>query len=414
MKRRVVVTGAGVVTPIGIGLPDFWDSLIQGRSGVGRITRFDTEGYRCQIAAEVRNFDPGPYIEEKDRRKMARFAQFACVASKMAVDDANLDLSKEDPKRVGVLIGSGIGGLDVIEEEHTRILSGGPRKVSPLFIPRLIIDIASGWVSIFFGLRGPNSAVVTACATGAHAIGDASRIIERGDAEVMIAGGVEAAITPLALAGFSAARSLSTRNEEPERASRPFDRDRDGFVIGEGAGIVILESAEHALNRGARIYAEMAGFGMSADAYHLTAPSPEGEGAAEAISMALADADLDPTDVDYINAHGTSTLLNDRCETLAIKRVFGESAYKIPVSSTKSMTGHLLGAAGGVEFIVMLLAINKGAIPPTINYQIPDPGCDLDYVPNSPRVGEVDVAISNSFGFGGHNAVLVAKRFREP
>ena len=413
MKRRVVITGCGVVTPVGIGLDDLWDSLINGRSGIGRVTRFDPGGYRCQIAAEVKDFDPAPYIEEKDLKRMARFVQFACAASKMAVRDANLDVEREDPRKIGVLIGSGIGGLDIIEEEHKRLLKGGPGRVSPLFIPKLIIDIASGWVSILFGLRGPNSAVVTACATGAHAIGDACRIVERGEAEAMITGGTEAAITPLALSGFSAARSLSTHNEEPERASRPFDARRDGFVMGEGAGVVILESLEHAKKRGARIYAEVAGFGMSGDAYHLTAPSPEGKGAAEAISMALQDAGLRPGDVDYINAHGTSTQLNDKCETMAIKSVFGEHAYKILISSTKSMTGHLLGAAGGVEFIVTLLTIEKGVIPPTINYEVPDPDCDLDYVPNSLREADVDVAVSNSFGFGGHNAVLVVKRFKE-
>lgn len=413
MKRRVVITGCGVVTPVGIGLDDLWDSLINGRSGIGRVTRFDPGGYRCQIAAEVKDFDPAPYIEEKDLKRMARFVQFACAASKMAVRDANLDVEREDPRKIGVLIGSGIGGLDIIEEEHKRLLKGGPGRVSPLFIPKLIIDIASGWVSILFGLRGPNSAVVTACATGAHAIGDACRIVERGEAEAMITGGTEAAITPLALSGFSAARSLSTHNEEPEKASRPFDARRDGFVMGEGAGVVILESLEHAKKRGARIYAEVAGFGMSGDAYHLTAPSPEGKGAAEAISMALQDAGLRPGDVDYINAHGTSTQLNDKCETMAIKSVFGEHAYKILISSTKSMTGHLLGAAGGVEFIVTLLTIEKGVIPPTINYEVPDPDCDLDYVPNSLREADVDVAVSNSFGFGGHNAVLVVKRFKE-
>lgn len=402
----------GVVTPVGIGLDDFWESLIHGRSGVGRITRFDPKGFRSQIAAEVKGFDPTLYIDEKDLKRMALFTQYACVASKMAIEDAGIEPEKLDRKRVGVYIGSGIGGLDVIEEEHKRLLEDGPRRITPTFIPRLIIDIASGWVSILFGFKGPNMACVTACATGAHAIGEAYRIIEMGDADIMIAGGAEAAITPLALAGFSASRSLSTRNNEPERASRPFDLERDGFVIGEGAGIVVLESLDHAMARGAHIYAEIKGYGLTGDAYHLTAPSPDGEGAAMAIEMALKEAGLAKEDIGYINAHGTSTQLNDRCETDAIKKVFGKHAYKIPISSTKSMTGHMLGAAGGVELVATALTIERGKIHPTINYQTPDPRCDLDYVPNIAREVEVDAAISNSFGFGGHNAVLVLKRFK--
>ncbi|HAV42986.1 TPA: beta-ketoacyl-[acyl-carrier-protein] synthase II [bacterium] len=411
MKRRVVVTGVGAVTPVGVDVSSFWDSLLTGRSGVSRITRFSLEGYRSQIAAEIKDFDPSRFLDQKDQRHMARFTQFAYAAARMAIEDAGLDLKKEDPTKIGVLIGSGIGGLDVIEEEHKKLLEEGPRKITPFFIPKLITDIASGWVSISFGFKGPNSAVVTACASGAHAIGDAYRIIQRQEAEVMVTGGTEAAITPLALAGFSAARSLSTRNDDPERASRPFDRERDGFVVGEGAGIVILESKEHAVERGAHIYGEIVGYGMSGDAYHLTAPAPRGEGAARAIKAAIKDAGVAPEDVDYINAHGTSTPLNDKCETEAIKDVFKESAYKIPISSTKSMIGHLLGAAGGVEFIVTLLTIERGVIHPTINYESPDPECDLDYVPNSPREARVNVAISSSFGFGGHNAVLIAKRF---
>lgn len=411
MRIRTVITGMGVVTPIGIGLEAFWESLIQGRSGVGRITRFDPDGFRCRIAGEVKGFDPTPYIEAKDLKRMILFTQYACVASKMAIEDAGLELERIDPKRVGVYIGSGIGGLEVMEEEHKRFIEEGPRRIGATFIPKLIIDIAAGWVSILFGFKGPNLSCVTACATGAHAIGEAYRIIQRGDADVMIAGGTEAAITPLALAGFSASRSLSSRNEEPNRASRPFDLERDGFVMGEGAGILVLESSTHAMARGAHVYAEVVGYGLSGDAYHLTAPCPDGEGAALAMEMALRDAGLHPQDIGYINAHGTSTQLNDKVETDAIKRVFGDYAYRIPISSTKSMTGHMLGAAGGVELVASALTIERGKIHPTINYERPDPQCDLDYVPNEAREAEVDVALSNSFGFGGHNAVLIIRRF---
>jgi 3-oxoacyl-[acyl-carrier-protein] synthase II len=411
LRIRTVITGMGVVTPIGIGLEAFWESLIQGRSGVGRITRFDPDGFRCRIAGEVKGFDPTPYIEAKDLKRMILFTQYACVASKMAIEDAGLELERIDPKRVGVYIGSGIGGLEVMEEEHKRFIEEGPRRIGATFIPKLIIDIAAGWVSILFGFKGPNLSCVTACATGAHAIGEAYRIIQRGDADVMIAGGTEAAITPLALAGFSASRSLSSRNEEPNRASRPFDLERDGFVMGEGAGILVLESSTHAMARGAHVYAEVVGYGLSGDAYHLTAPCPDGEGAALAMEMALRDAGLHPQDIGYINAHGTSTQLNDKVETDAIKRVFGDYAYRIPISSTKSMTGHMLGAAGGVELVASALTIERGKIHPTINYERPDPQCDLDYVPNEAREAEVDVALSNSFGFGGHNAVLIIRRF---
>ncbi|MGQ9630004.1 MAG: beta-ketoacyl-ACP synthase II [bacterium] len=410
MKRRVVVTGVGVVSPVGTGKEKFWDSLRAGKSGIGRITLFDSSDQRVHIAGEVKDFDPLQFISERDVKKTDRFAQFALAASKMAVADAGLKIEEEDPDRIGVIIGSGIGGTTTWEEQHRALIAKGPKKVSPFFIPMMIINIASGLVSIEFNVKGPNSSLATACATGNHAIGDSAKIIARGDADVMICGGSEAAVSPLSVAGFAAMRVLSTRNDEPQRASRPFDRDRDGFVIGEGAGILVLESLEHAERRGARIYAELAGYGLTGDAYHITAPAPEGRGSAKAMMMALRDAGMSPDDIDYINAHGTSTDLNDKNETIAIKSVFGERAYKIPVSSTKSMIGHLLGAAGGVEAVACVLTLENQILPPTINYETPDPDCDLDYVPNEARAAKVRTVMSNSFGFGGHNAVLIMKK----
>ena len=414
MERRVVITGIGVITPIGNNVPEYWEALSQGKSGIEKTTLFDVSQFTSQIAGEVKGFEPEKYIDKKEARRMDRFAQFAMAATSEAIQDSKLDLSQEDTKRIGVLLGSGIGGLGTIEKEHKVLLAKGPRRVSPFLIPMLIIDMASGLVSIKYGLKGPNSAVVTACASSAHAIGDAFKIIQRGDAEAMVTGGAEGAITPLGLAGFCSMKALSTRNDDPHKASRPFDKERDGFVMAEGAGIVILESLEHAKARGAKVYAEMVGYGMSGDAYHMTAPAPEGEGAANAMQAALDNARMKPEEVDYINAHGTSTLLNDKYETIAIKKVFGEYSKEIPVSSTKSMTGHLLGAAGGVELITCLLAMEKGVIPPTMNYEYPDPDCQgLDFVPNQARKKEVKVAMSNSFGFGGHNAVLIIKKLEK-
>jgi len=410
-KRRVVVTGLGLITPLGIGVEESWSGLIAGRSGLGRITHFDASTFPVQIAGEVEGFDPEKYIEYKEIKKMDRFIHFAVAASTMAVEDSGLVITEENAERAGVLIGSGIGGLPAIEHYHKALLEKGHRRVSPFFIPMLIINLASGQVSMKFGMKGPNSAVATACATGTHAIGDAFKIIQRGDADIMLAGGSEAVITPLAIAGFAVMKALSTRNDEPQRASRPFDSERDGFVMGEGAGVVMLESLESAQKRGARIYAELVGYGMSSDAYHMTTPSPGGEGPARCMAAAVKDAAIRAEEVSYINAHGTSTKYNDEYETAAIKKVFGEHAYKMPVSSTKSMTGHLLGAAGGVEAIVCILSIVKGKIPPTINYENPDPECDLDYVPNTARDAEITYALSNSFGFGGTNACVLFKKY---
>ncbi len=413
MRRRVVVTGMGAITPIGTGLEAFWDGLVAGRSGVGPITQFDASEFETRIAAEVHDFDPTAYMDRKEARRMDRFAQFAVAATALALKDAGLDgLQGVDPERVGVLIGSGIGGIKTLEEQARILVEKGPRRVSPFLVPMMIPDIASGQVSILFGAKGHNACSVAACASGANSIGDAFRVIQSGMADVMITGGTEAAITPLAMAGFCAAGALSTRNEEPEKASRPFDKERDGFVMGEGAGILILEALESARRRGARIYAELVGYASTGDAYHITAPDPTGEGAARAMRMALADAGVKPEEVGYINAHGTSTQYNDKFETLSIKLVFGEHAHRIPVSSNKSMVGHLLGAAGGVEAIATALALYHGVLPPTINYEHPDPECDLDYIPNEARHQQVEVAISNSFGFGGHNAVLVFRRYR--
>lgn len=412
-KRRVVITGVGMITPLGIGVEQSWNGLLAGRSGIGKITQFDAANFPTRIAGEVDGFNPEEYIEPKEIKKMDRFIHLALAAAQMAMNDSGLKITAENAERAGVIVGSGIGGLRSIEHYHSVLLEKGPRRITPFFIPMLVVNLASGQISIRFGAKGPNSAVVTACATGSHAIGDAFKIIQRGDADAMIAGGTEAVITPLGIGGFNAMKALSTRNNEPEKASRPFDLDRDGFVMGEGAGIMILESLETALERGAGIYAEIAGYGMAADAYHITSPSPNGEGAARCMKMALQDAGVDPSVVNYINAHGTSTKAGDEIETYAIKTVFGEYAYKIPVSSTKSMTGHLLGAAGGVESVISILSIKDDIIPPTINLDTPDPECDLDYVPKQARRTTVNYALSNSFGFGGTNACLLFRKFIE-
>ncbi|MEW6534025.1 MAG: beta-ketoacyl-ACP synthase II [Candidatus Auribacterota bacterium] len=405
--RRVVVTGLGVVSPVGNTIDEYWDSLCNGKSGVDYITHFDASEFTTRFAAEVKNFDPEKYISKKDVKRMDEFVQFAVCASYMAVEDAGLDFSTMDPYAAGVLIGSGIGGMNVIETQHKILLERGPARVSPFLIPMLITNMASGQVSINFGIRGPNLCIATACASGSHAIGEAYRHIALGEADVMITGGTESATTPLGLAGFCSIKALSQRNDEPQRASRPFDRDRDGFVMGEGAGIVILEEYESAKKRNAKIYCELLGYGCTGDAYHMTAPSPGGEGAARCIQMALLNSSLNPEQIDYINAHGTSTPLNDKFETQSIKSAFGDHAYKLAVSSTKSMTGHLLGAAGGIELVACAKVIETGVIPPTINYENPDPECDLDYVPNTAREADVKYVISNSLGFGGHNATLV-------
>jgi 3-oxoacyl-[acyl-carrier-protein] synthase II len=410
-KHRVVVTGVGAVTPVGNTAEDFWAALLLGTSGIGPITRFDATGFPTRIAGEVKGFEPLRYLDKKDDRKFDPYLKFAIACSVMAVEDAGLNLDRVDKSRFGVLVGSGIGGITTLLDSHDVLNAKGPDRVSPFFIPMLIINMASGLISMRFGAKGPNSAVVTACATGNHAIGDAMKIIQRGDADVMIAGGAEAIIVPLTIAGFCQMKAMSTRNDEPTRASRPFDAGRDGFVCGEGGGLLVLESLEHALRRDARIYAEVIGYGMTGDAHHMTAPDPDGDGAARAMAAALADAGLPPSSVDYINAHGTSTPYNDKFETLAIKRVFGDHAHKLGVSSTKSMTGHLLGAAGGIEAIATAFAIYHGMLPPTINYETPDPDCDLDYIPNQPRKQDVQVALSNAFGFGGTNATLVLGKF---
>lgn len=410
MTRRVVVTGVGLVSSLGIGTEVNWNALCAGDSGITSITRFDTTDHPVRIAGEVKGFDPLQFVAKKDVKKMDIFIQYAIAAADFAVTDAKLVIDPETAARVGVFIASGIGGFSTIEREHKALLEGGPRRLSPFFIPASIINLAAGQVSIRFGAKGPNSATCTACSASAHAIGDAFEIIKRGDADVMIAGGSEAAITPLGVGGFAAMRALSTRNDEPTRASRPFDRDRDGFIIGEGAGVVILEEYERARTREASIHAELVGYGMSADASHITAPSETGDGAARAMQAALASAACDPSKVNYVNAHGTSTPHNDKLETLAIKRVFGDHAHQMAVSSTKSMTGHLLGAAGGLEAGITALAIKRQMIPPTINLENPDSECDLDYVAGSTREQSIDYALSNSFGFGGTNAVLLFKR----
>ncbi|WP_067921968.1 beta-ketoacyl-ACP synthase II [Alicyclobacillus shizuokensis] len=411
MKRRVVITGLGVVTPLGNDVSTFWDNLVAGRSGISRIESFDVSSLPVQIAGQVKEFEVEKYLDPKEARRIDRFAQFAIAAATQAVEDSGLDIREDNADRVGVYIGSGIGGIHTLLENHIVLRERGPRRVSPFMIPMMIANMASGHVSILTGARGPNSASVSACATSTNAIGDAFKIIERGAADAMLAGGSEAAIVDLAIAGFANMKALSTRNDEPTRASRPFDKDRDGFVMSEGAGVMVLESLDHALARGARIYAEIIGYGMSGDAYHITATPPDGSGAYRAMRQALEDANLRPEDVDYINAHGTSTELNDKSETLAIKELFGEHAYRLAISSNKSMIGHMLGAAGGVEAIATVKTLVEGTLPPTINYETPDPECDLDYVPNQARKAQPEVAMSNSFGFGGHNAAIILKRY---
>jgi len=413
MGRRVVATGAGVISPVGNTIEEFWDSLISGRSGIRKLTYFDTSKYPSKVAGMVEDFSPGDFISAKEARRLDKFAHFALAAGKMAVEDSGIDPDNVDADRVGVLIGSGVGGLTAIEREHLQFLEKGPKRLSPFFIPMLIINMASGAVAMHFGFKGPNTAVSTACATGTHAIGDAYRIIERDEADLMLAGGAEAALTPMGFGGFCAMRALTTsRNDEPERASRPFDKTRDGFVMSEGAGVVLLEELEHARKRGARIMGEVVGYGMSADAHHITAPAPDGDGALRSMRSALRSARIAPDAVSYINAHGTSTQLNDKFETEAVKTLFGDHAYKLAISSTKSHMGHLLGASGGVEAIATLLSIANGEAPPTINYEEPDPECDLDYVPNTAREMNIEYAMSNSFGFGGTNATLVFKKFK--
>jgi 3-oxoacyl-[acyl-carrier-protein] synthase II len=410
LRRRVVVTGLGLVTPVGIGREDVWRRITDGQSGIGPITRFDSTRHDTKIAGEVKDFKPEEFISPKELKRMDLFIQYSLVAARFAMEDAGLNMASEDAERVGVVVGTGLGGLPSLEKYHSILLEKGPGRISPFFIPMLIANEAPGHIAIQYGIKGPNLSIVTACATGAHSIGDAFRIVQYGDADVMVAGGTEANLTPLTVGGFNALKALSTRNDAPEKASRPFDRDRDGFVVAEGAGIVILEELEHAVKRGARIYAEVAGYGYNGDAYHITAPCPDGDGFIRCMRMALRDAGMSPNEIDYINAHGTSTDLNDASETFAIKQVFGEKAYHIPVSSTKSMIGHLLGAAGAVEAIFTILAMRDGLVPPTINYENPDPDCDLDYVPNVARKHSIAAAMSNSFGFGGTNGVLIFRR----
>jgi len=410
MSRRVVITGLGVVTALGHDLDTFWNNLMSGRSGVSLIESFDVSDYPTKIAASVKEFHPEEFIDKRDLRRMDRFVQFGLVAALQALKDAKLNVREDtDPERVGVSVGSGIGGLATWEEQHKILLEKGVRRVSPFFIPMMIANMASGQISMITGAKGPNNTNVTACATGTHSIGDSFKIISRGDADVMICGGAEATISPTGMAGFCALRAMSVRNDEPEKASRPFDRDRDGFVMGEGSGILILEELEHARRRGANIYAELVGYGMSGDAFHMTDPDPDG--AKRCMLRALSDANMRPEEIDYINAHGTSTPIGDKSETIAIKNAFGDHAYKLAVSSTKSMTGHLLGAAGGVEALICALTIRNGMIPPTINLEHPDPDCDLDYVPNVPRKENVRAVMSNSFGFGGHNATIIMRKF---
>jgi len=412
-SRRVVITGIGMITPVANTAEESWQAFLRGESGVGPLTQIDAAPFNSRVAAEVKGFDPSSYFKPKDIKKTDRFVQFGVACANMAFKDAGLDIKREDPHRIGVLVGSGIGGLRIIEEQHKVLLEKGPGRVSPFLIPMLIVNMAPGQISIALGLKGPNNCVATACATGSNAIGDAFKIIARGEADVMFAGGTESCITPLGFGGFDAMKALSTHNEDPKTASRPFDKTRNGFVMGEGCGIIVLEEYEHAKKRGVtKIYAEMAGYGMTSDASHITAPDPSGEGAARCMMLALKDAGFKPEDIDYINAHGTSTPLNDKVESLAIKKALGSDiAHKVKISSTKSMTGHLLGAAGAVEAVVCVLSMRDGMIPPTINYKTPDPDCDLDYVPNQAQKKKVRVAMSNSLGFGGHNACIVFKAF---
>jgi 3-oxoacyl-[acyl-carrier-protein] synthase II len=413
-RRRVVVTGLGAVTPIGLGKKEFWDNSLAGKSGAGMITGFDAGQYDTKIACEVKGFNPLDFIDKKLTNRMDLFTQYAVACAEMAVKDSNLNLEQEDRERIGVIFGSGIGGMWTWHKQmHTIYETGGPHRISPFFVPMMIADIAAGYISMRFGVKGPNYATTSACATSSHAIADAFMLIQRGDANVMFTGGSEAAICPMGVGGFNAMKALSTRNDDPQRASRPFDLNRDGFVMGEGGGMMILEELEHAVSRGAHIYGEMGGIGLTGDAYHITQPAPGGEGAIRSMRLCLKDAEIDPTQVDYINAHGTSTSFNDKSETQAIKSVFGDHARDLLVSSTKSMTGHLLGAAGAVEAIIAVLATQENIVPPTINYETPDPECDLNYAPNKAVKKTVDVAISNTFGFGGHNASLLFKKFKE-
>lgn len=411
IRKRVVVTGVGAITPIGNTPDEYWEGLITGRNGIGEITLFDASHHACRIAGEVKNFDPHEYMDRKEAKRMDRFSQLGVAAAKQAVSDARLVINDLNAEQIGVIIGSGIGGLKVMEEQQIIYLNRGPDRCSPFMVPMMIANMAAGLTAIHTGAKGPNSCSVTACAAGSNAIGDAFRLVQGGYAQAMISGGCEAAITPLSIAGFASARALSFRNHDPQKACRPFDKDRDGFVMGEGAGILILEELQHALSRGARIYAEIVGYGMTCDAYHITSPVPGGEGAARAMQLALKDGGLTPEQVSYVNAHGTSTPANDATETAAIKRALGDHAYKIAVSSTKSMTGHLLGGSGGIEAVATVLAIANNQIPPTINLENPDPECDLDYVPNTSRAANVEVALSNSFGFGGHNVTLAFKKY---
>lgn len=409
-RRRVVITGMGVVTPIGNNLEEYWDAMMEGKSGANLITRFDTEKFTTKFACEVKNFDVSEYLDVKEAKRMDPFTHYAMATAKMALDDSALDLESVDKERFGVIYGSGIGGMNIFEKQHTAFVNGGPRRVSPFFVPMMISDIAAGQISIKYGLKGPNYATTSACATASHAIADAFMLIQRGSADFIVCGGTEASITPMAVAGFNSARALSTWNDRYEVASRPFDKDRNGFVMGEGSGTLILEEYELAKSRGAKIYGEVLGVGLTGDAFHITAPAPEGEGAARSMREALRDAQVEPDKVDYINAHGTSTQLNDKNETLAIKTVFGDHAYELLVSSTKSMTGHLLGAAGAVEAIASIMALNKSIVPPTINLDEPSPECDLNYCPNTPVEREITYALSNTFGFGGHNASILFKK----
>jgi 3-oxoacyl-[acyl-carrier-protein] synthase II len=411
LSRRVVVTGVGLLTPLGIGTQETWQAIRQGRNGISRIEQFDPTGFTCRIAGEVKDFDPHRYIERKEIKKMGRFIQFGIAATEFAIEQSGLRIDARNAERVGVYIGSGIGGFEVIEREHKTLLEKGPSRISPFFIPATIINLASGYVSIRTGAKGPNSATATACTSSAHSIGDSFRIIQRDDADVMICGGAEAAVTPMSIGGFAAMRALSQRNDEPEKASRPWDAQRDGFVVGEGSGMLILEELEHARRRGATILAEIVGYGMSSDAHHITSPPEDGDGAFRVMRLAIKDAGLEPHQIDYINAHGTSTEVGDKIETAAIKRAFCEHAYKLAVSSTKSMTGHLLGGAGGLEAGITVLALRDQIAPPTINHEFPDPECDLDYVPNQARETKIEYALSNSFGFGGTNGCLIFKRF---
>lgn len=413
LGKKVLITGIGVISPVGTGKAKFWNNLVNGISGIGQVTRFDASGFTTRVAGEVKNFNPEEYLDKKDVRRMDRFTQFAVVAAKMAIDDAGLNLKKINKDRAGVVFGTGIGGTQTFEEQYNVLSEKGPGRVSPFFIPMMIGNMAAGQIAIHLGLAGPNYTIVNACASSTNSIGEAFKLLQRGDADVAITGGAEAAVTPMSFAGFCSMKAMSTRNEEPHKASRPFDLERDGFVLSEGAGVLVLETFEHALSRGANVYGELAGYGCTDDAYHITAPAPNGIGAAKAMQKAIRDADLTIEDISYINAHGTSTELNDKYETAAIKSVFQENAKLLAISSTKSMTGHLLGAAGAIEAIATTLAITNKVVPPTINYEKPDSDCDLDYVPNKARKMEVNAALSNSLGFGGHNATILIKRFSQ-